>query len=367
MNCSRRSNRSGKNSPSSGAIFDLSSIRTQIEKLNEETSDPDFWKDSAEAQKKTGLKARLEKEVKRWTDIDKKWEEASLLIALSKEEDDPSVEKEIETFLKELRTEIDQLTIETLFTGKKDFNNAIVTIHPGAGGTESQDWAQMLTRMYIRWAEQKGYQVETLDLLPGEEAGIKSVTFSVKGPYAYGYLRAETGIHRLVRISPFDANKRRHTSFASIYVSPEIEDDPDVVINDKEIRIDTYRASSAGGQHVNKTSSAIRIVHLPTGIVVQCQNERSQLQNKAVAMSVLKSRLYELQQEQKQEAMAKLTGEKKEIGWGHQIRSYVFQPYQMVKDHRTGIEKGNVTAVMDGEIESFMEGYLKQKKKGDQF
>lgn len=242
-----------------------------------------------------------------------------------------------------------------------------MTIHPGAGGTESQDWAQMLTRMYIRWAEQKGYQVETLDLLPGEEAGIKSVTFSVKGPYAYGYLRAETGIHRLVRISPFDANKRRHTSFASIYVSPEIEDDPDVVINDKEIRIDTYRASSAGGQHVNKTSSAIRIVHLPTGIVVQCQNERSQLQNKAVAMSVLKSRLYELQQEQKQEAMAKLTGEKKEIGWGHQIRSYVFQPYQMVKDHRTGIEKGNVAAVMDGEIESFMEGYLKQKKKGDQF
>lgn len=365
MNCSRRSNRFGKNSRSFGAIFDLSSIRTQIEKLNDETSDPDFWKDSAEAQKKTGLKARLEKEVKRWTDIDKKWEEASLLIELSKEEDDPSIEKEIEASLKELQRAIDQLTIETLFTGKKDFNNAIVTIHPGAGGTESQDWAQMLTRMYIRWAERKGYQVETLDLLPGEEAGIKSVTFSAKGPYAYGYLRAETGIHRLVRISPFDANKRRHTSFASVYVSPEIEDDPDVVINEKEIRIDTYRASSAGGQHVNKTSSAVRITHLPTGIVVQCQNERSQLQNKAVAMSVLKSRLYELQQEQKQEAMAKLTGEKKEIGWGHQIRSYVFQPYQMVKDHRTGLEKGNVAAIMDGEIEFFMEGYLKQKKKID--
>jgi peptide chain release factor 2 len=238
-------------------------------------------------------------------------------------------------------------------------------IHPGAGGTESQDWAQMLTRMYIRWAERKGYQVETLDLLPGEEAGIKSVTFSVKGPYAYGYLRAESGIHRLVRISPFDANKRRHTSFASIFVSPEIEDDADVVINEKEIRIDTYRASSAGGQHVNKTSSAVRITHLPTGIVVQCQNERSQLQNKAVAMTVLKSRLYELQQEQKQEALSKLTGEKKEIGWGHQIRSYVFQPYQMVKDHRTGIEKGQVAAVMDGEIDSFMEGYLKQTKKTD--
>jgi peptide chain release factor 2 len=340
-------------------------IRTQIEKLTDETSDPDFWKDAAEAQKKTGLKARLEKEVRRWSEIDKKWEEASLLIQLSKEEEDPSIEQEIEIVLKELREEIDRLTIETLFTGKKDLNNAIVTIHPGAGGTESQDWAQMLTRMYIRWAERKGYQVLTLDLLPGEEAGIKSVTFSVKGPYAYGYLRAESGIHRLVRISPFDANKRRHTSFASVFVSPEIEDDAEVVINEKEIRIDTYRASSAGGQHVNKTSSAIRITHIPTGIVVQCQNERSQLQNKAVAMTVLKSRLYEVQQEQKREAMAKITGEKKEIGWGHQIRSYVFQPYQMVKDHRTGIEKGNVSAVMDGEVESFMEGYLKQIKNTD--
>lgn len=359
---SRHLNRSVRNSLSSGAIFDLATLRTEIDRLAGETADPDFWKDPAEAQKKIGLKSRLEKALKRWTDIDKKWEEASLMIELSKEEGDPSVEKEIETALKELQTEIDQLTIETLFKGKKDFNNAIVTIHPGAGGTESQDWAQMLTRMYIRWAERKGYQVETIDLQPGEEAGIKSVTFSVKGPYAYGYLKAETGIHRLVRISPFDAAKRRHTSFASIFVSPEIEDDPDVVINEKEIRIDTYRASSAGGQHVNKTSSAIRITHIPSGIVVQCQNERSQLQNKAVAMTVLKSRLYELQQEQKQAALEKLTGEKKEIGWGHQIRSYVFQPYQMVKDHRTGIEKGNVTAVMDGEIDSFMEGYLKQKK-----
>ena len=358
-------NRSDKNLPSSGAVFDLSSIKTQVEKLTAETSDPDFWKDADEAQKKTALKGRLEKEIKRWTDIDKKWEETALLIQLSKEEDDPSVEKEIESALKELKTEIDRLTIETLFTGKKDFNNAIVTIHPGAGGTESQDWAQMLTRMYIRWAERKGYQVETLDLLPGEEAGIKSVTFSVKGPYAYGYLRAETGIHRLVRISPFDANKRRHTSFASIYVSPDIDDDPDVVINDKENQNNTKHTNNTNNQHINKTSSAIRITHIPTGIVVQCQNERSQLQNKAVAMSVLKSRLYELQQEQKQEALAKLTGEKKEIGWGHQIRSYVFQPYQMVKDHRTGMEKGNVAAVMDGEIESFMEAYLKEKKKAD--
>lgn len=285
------------------------------------------------------------------------------MIELSQGESDPSLEKEIESNLATLRSEIDQLYIRTLLAGKKDLNNAIVEIHPGAGGTESQDWAQMLTRMYIRWAERKGYQVETLDLLPGEEAGIKSVTFSVKGPYAYGYLKSESGVHRLVRISPFDANKRRHTSFASVFVSPEIEDDPDIVINDKELRIDTYRASSAGGQHVNKTSSAVRITHLPTGTVVQCQNERSQLQNKAVAMTVLKSRLYEIQQREKEAAMAKFTGEKKEIGWGSQIRSYVFQPYQMVKDHRTGIEKGNVTAVMDGEIDSFMEGYLKGQQK----
>ncbi len=220
----------------------------------------------------------------------------------------------------------------------------------------------MLMRMYLRWSERKGYSVETFDLQPGDEAGIKSVTFAAKGSYAYGYFKAEAGVHRLVRISPFDANKRRHTSFASVFVSPEIEDDPDVVIDEKDLRIDIYRASGAGGQHVNKTSSAVRITHLPSKIVTQCQNERSQLQNKAVAMTVLKSRLYELQQEKKQEDMAKITGEKKEIGWGNQIRSYVFQPYQMVKDHRTGIEKGNVTSVMDGDIDIFVEGYLKRPK-----
>jgi len=345
---------------SSGGIFDLAKSKTEISRLNSESEAPDFWNHPATAQKKIATKTRLEKELKRWAEIDEGLEEAALLIELSREESDASVETEIEAALKDLQKKINALTIETLFTGEKDFNHAIVTIHPGAGGTESQDWAQMLMRMYLRWIERKGYGAETLDLLPGDEAGIKSVTLLVKGPYAYGYFKAEVGIHRLVRISPFDANKRRHTSFASVFVSPEIKDDTGVVINDKELRIDTYRASGAGGQHVNKTSSAIRITHLPSGIVTQCQNQRSQLQNKTVAMSVLKSRLYELQQSEKQEAVEKMTGEKKEIGWGSQIRSYVFQPYQMVKDHRTGVERGNVSAVMDGDIDLFVNGYLKR-------
>ncbi|WDT76534.1 MAG: peptide chain release factor 2 [Candidatus Manganitrophus sp.] len=365
MNYNRTSKRCGRNSNSSGAIFDLADHQEQIEKLTSESSDPNFWKDPSVAQNKLALKSRFEKEIKRWNEIETRFEETSVMLQLSEEEADASLEKEIEANLQRLKSEIDQFTIETLLSGEKDFNNAIVTLHPGAGGTESQDWAQMLMRMYVRWAERKGYRIETLDLQPGEEAGIKSVTLSVKGPYAYGYLKSESGVHRLVRISPFDANKRRHTSFASVFISPEIEDDPDVVIDEKDLRIDTYRASSAGGQHVNKTSSAVRITHLPTGVVVQCQNERSQLQNKAVAMTVLKSRLYEIQQAQKEAELSKLTGagEKKEIGWGHQIRSYVFQPYQMVKDHRTGLEKGNVTAVMDGEIDPFIEEYLKGQKK----
>jgi len=259
---------------------------------------------------------------------------------------------------------LSDLERENLLSGEKDINSAIVTIHPGAGGTESQDWAQMLMRMYLRWAERAGYTTQVIDLLAGDEAGIKSVTFTVNGDYAYGRLRVEAGVHRLVRISPFDANKRRHTSFASVFVYPELEDDIDIVIDEKDLRIDTYRASSAGGQHVNKTSSAIRITHIPTGIVTQCQNERSQHQNKEVAMKVLRAELYELEQRKKEEAMAKLTGEKKEIGWGSQIRSYVFQPYQMVKDHRTNKEIGNVSAVMDGEIDGFIEAYLMQQATG---
>lgn len=342
-----------------GGIFDLPTLQHQIDQLTIETSAANFWSDPVAAQKKLSEKVTLEKKIKRFLEIERPWEEAALLAELSETENDPSLEGEIKSHIQKVRVDLDQIYIETHLSGAKDINSAILAIHPGAGGTESQDWAQMLTRLYFRWAERKGYEIETLDLQSGDEAGIKSILFSVKGEYAYGYLKGESGIHRLVRISPFDANKRRHTSFASIFVSPEIGDDPAIVINDKEIRIDTYRASSAGGQHVNKTSSAIRITHLPTGTVVQCQNERSQHQNKDVAMRVLKSRLYELEQQKKQENLAKITGEKKQIGWGHQIRSYIFQPYQMVKDHRTGVERGNVTAVMDGEIDIFIEGYLK--------
>ncbi len=242
--------------------------------------------------------------------------------------------------------------------GRAGPSNAIVSIHPGAGGTEAQDWAEMLMRMYLRWAEKRGYKTEILDYQNGEEAGVKSVTFTVSGDYAYGRMKAEAGVHRLVRISPFDANKRRHTSFASVYVYPEVEEDVDIAIDEKDLRIDTYRASSAGGQHVNKTDSAVRITHLPTNIVVQCQNERSQLKNKNVAMKVLRSRLYEVRKKEQDEKVGKLVSEKKDIAWGSQIRSYVFQPYQMVKDHRTGVEVGNVTAVMDGDIDQFIEAYL---------
>ena len=325
---------------------------------------PSFWQNAEEAKKKVSEKAQREKELKRWTLLEQKHEEVLLLDQMLKEEQDSSLEQEIQRAIAHLIGEVARLQVELLLSEPKDFNNAILTIHPGAGGTESQDWAQMLMRMYVRWSERQGYSVKIIDLLPGEEAGIKSVTFSVSGPYAYGYLKAELGVHRLVRISPFDSNKRRHTSFASVFVLPEVEDDPDIAINDKDIKIDTYRASSAGGQHVNKTSSAVRITHLPSGIVVSCQNERSQHQNKAVALMVLKAKLYDIQQREKEEAISRLTGEKKEIAWGSQIRSYVFQPYQMVKDHRTGVEIGNVSAVMDGEIDSFIEAYLLHRKTG---
>jgi peptide chain release factor 2 len=283
------------------------------------------------------------------------------LIELAEQEQDASLESEITQHLASLTRQAQQLRTAAMLSGEHDASSAIVQIHPGAGGTESQDWAEMLLRTYLRWAEQHQYKTQMLDLQPGEEAGIKDVTFAVNGPYAYGYLRAEAGIHRLVRISPFDANKRRHTSFASVSVFPDIEDEIEIAINENDLRIDTYRASSAGGQHVNKTSSAIRITHLPTGLVVQSQNERSQHQNKANAMKVLKARLYEVEQQKQKNAMQKVVGEKKAINFGSQIRSYVFAPYQMVKDHRTGIEVGNVTAVMDGALDPFIQGYLLQQ------
>lgn len=348
---------------SSGGIFDLEAMRKRIQDLDSRIGQADFWKDPQDARKATQEKSRLEKEVLKWQSIAQQIDNLSAALELLQEQDDPALHLEIKVGLEKLRDQVGRLEQENLLSGEKDMNNAIVSIHPGAGGTESQDWAQMLMRMYIRWAEKHGYRVELLDLQPGDEAGIKSVTFSVAGEYAFGYLKAEAGVHRLVRISPFDANKRRHTSFASVFVYPEIEDDIEVQIDEKDLRVDTYRASSAGGQHVNKTSSAVRITHIPTGIVVQCQNERSQHQNRAVAMKVLRAKLYEMERQKKDEELSQLTGEKKEIGWGSQIRSYIFQPYQLVKDHRTNLEIGNVQAVMDGEIDPFIEAYLLQAMK----
>lgn len=302
--------------------------------------------------------------MQRWKDIDRRQADLLAMLELAEESGDAELERELATEVSQFESALSQLRIEMLLSGERDANNAILAIHPGAGGTESQDWAQMLLRMYVRWAERKGFKVETLDLLPGDEAGIKSVTLAINGPYGYGYLKAEAGVHRLVRISPFDANKRRHTSFASVFVYPELEEDVEVVIEDKDLRIDTFRSGGAGGQNVNKVETAIRITHLPSGIVVQCQNERSQLKNKNGAMKVMKARLYELEQQKKDAEFQSFVGEKKEIGFGSQIRSYVFQPYQMVKDHRTSHEVGNVDSVMDGNLDGFIDAYLKKQGEG---
>ena len=281
------------------------------------------------------------------------------LIELMKLEYDDEIAKEIEKSIPKLEKEIENIELQTLLSGKYDKSNAILTLHPGAGGTESQDWAEMLYRMYTRWAAKNGYEVKELDYLEGEEAGIKSVTFEVIGENAYGYLKGEMGVHRLVRISPFDAGGRRHTSFASLEVLPEITDDIQIEINPDDLRVDTYRASGAGGQHINKTSSAVRITHIPTNIVVACQSERSQIQNRETAMKMLKSKLLDLKEKEQKEKIEDLKGEQKDIAWGNQIRSYVFCPYTLVKDHRTNYEVGNVESVMDGNIDGFIEAYLK--------
>ncbi len=270
----------------------------------------------------------------------------------------------MESEIQELEAELDNMELKSTLSQIEDRCNAIMTIHPGAGGTESQDWAQILMRMYMRWAEGAGYKVEIVELLPGEEAGVKSATLTISGEYAFGYLKGEAGVHRLVRISPFDANKRRHTSFAAILVYPEVSEDIDLEIKDDDLKIDTFRASGAGGQHVNKTDSAVRITHSPTGIVVSCQNERSQHKNKAMAMKILKSRIYSIKKKEQDEKMEEFIGEKKDIAWGSQIRSYTLQPYQLIKDHRTGYETGNVNAVLDGSIDDFMKEYLLFRKQG---
>lgn len=301
--------------------------------------------------------------VKTYDDFRVELDDLTALYELALEEEDDSLEPEVEEGVKALQAKFEKLELEILLSGQYDRNNAILTLHAGAGGTEAQDWVSMLYRMYIRWAERRGYKVETMDLLPGDEAGIKSVTISIAGENAYGYSKSEKGVHRLVRISPFDASGRRHTSFASVDVIPEVaEDDSEIKIDPDELRVDTYRSSGAGGQHVNKTSSAIRITHLPTGIVVACQSERSQIQNRAYAMRVLQAKLLELKRQQQEEEISEIRGEQQEIAWGSQIRSYVFHPYNMVKDHRTNVETANVLAVMDGEIDDFIAAYLQKTK-----
>jgi len=324
--------------------------------------EPDFWNDNQKAQEVLKEVNSLKRWSEGWRDLSQKLEDVSILNQLATQEEDPQAAKEVERSLAQLKKELNDFEFQTLLSGEDDAKNAILSIHPGAGGTESQDWAQMLLRMYVRWVERKGYGHEVIDFQGGEEAGIKSATIEVTGDYAYGFLKGESGVHRLVRISPFDANKRRHTSFASIFVYPEIEDNITVEIKDDDLRVETFRSSGAGGQHVNKVSSAVRMTHMPTGIVVQCQSERSQLRNKENALKVLKSRLYQLYKEKEQEKQEKLESQKKKIEWGSQIRSYVFHPYNMVKDHRTNVETGNAQTVMDGEIDEFIQAFLSQRK-----
>lgn len=323
---------------------------------------PDFWDDPAAAQKIMQELSFQQDKLKLYQELNREVDDVTTLWQLAIEEDDPGLEPEIAQGVGRLQEHFAQLELEILLSGTYDRNNAIVTLHAGAGGTEAQDWVQMLYRMYVRWGERRGFKVETLDLLPGEEAGIKSATFSFAGVNAYGYAKAEKGVHRLVRISPFDASGRRHTSFASVDVIPEVTDDAEIDINPEDLKVDTYRSGGAGGQHVNKTDSAVRITHLPTGIIVQCQSERSQIQNRAVCMRVLQSKLLELKRKQQEDEISEIRGEQQEIAWGSQIRSYVFHPYSLVKDHRTNAETGNVNAVMDGEIDAFIAAFLQQNK-----
>jgi len=320
--------------------------------------DPDFWSDQDKAKKVQRELGQLQDLIGVWEKNFSDLEEADMLLEMAIEEKDQDIQQEVAASITGLRTRIDEVELECMFSGEHDVNNAMLTIHAGAGGTEAQDWVEMLMRMYLRWAEERDFGASILDYLPGDEAGVKSVTIMIKGRHAYGLLRSEVGIHRLVRISPFDASGRRHTSFASVMVMPELDETINIDINEKDLRIDTYRSSGAGGQHVNKTDSAIRITHLPTGIVVQCQNERSQHRNKDMAMKMLMSRLYEKEQEEKAKQQENLHGDKKEIAWGSQIRSYVLQPYRLIKDHRTGHEEGNVDAVLDGRLDEFIKSYL---------
>ena len=339
--------------------LDLEGKKKRIEELEMEMEAPGFWDDPDSSNRKMKELKNLKDTAELCNKLETQYSDIETLIEMGHEEEDPDMVEEIRGELDEFIEELDELRISTLLSGEYDKDNAILKLNAGAGGTESCDWCGMLYRMYTRWAEKKGFSVEVLDYLDGEEAGIKSVTFQINGENAYGYLKSEKGVHRLVRISPFNAQGKRQTSFVSLDVMPDIEEDLDIEINPEDLRIDTYRSSGAGGQHINKTSSAIRITHLPTGIVVQCQNERSQFQNKDKAMQMLKAKLYLLKQQEQEQKLSGIQGELTEIGWGNQIRSYVLQPYTMVKDHRTGVESGNVDSILDGNLDPFINGYLK--------
>ncbi len=336
----------------------------RLEELNALAENPDLWNDAAKAQALMKERTRLDDAIKKIDALVAELADNLELIAMGEAENDPEIVKEAETALIAARDHAAKAELQTLLSGEVDANNCYLEVHAGAGGTEAQDWAEILLRMYIRWAEHHGYKVEWLEESPGEEAGLKSATLKISGENAYGWMKTESGVHRLVRISPYDSSARRHTSFSSVWVYPEIDDDIDVTYEDKDLRIDTYRASGAGGQHINKTDSAVRITHLPSGIVVQCQNDRSQHKNRAAAFKMLKARLYEAELQRREEASQAEHNAKTDIGWGHQIRSYVLQPYQMVKDLRTGAETSNTAAVLDGDLDLFLEAALAQQVKG---
>ena len=358
---SRRFWRCKRSSRKWGIHFDVARKEEKIAELEYKMGEPTFWDDAEEAQKVNQELAATKGSVDKYKEIVAKTDDAQALLEMALEEGDASMESEVQAEFEAIKAAVRELELEVLLSGPYDANNAILTLHAGAGGTEAQDWTQMLLRMYGRWAERHGFSVVTADLLPGDEAGVKSATLFINGHNAYGYLKSEKGVHRLVRISPFDSNARRHTSFSACDIMPEIDDAVEVAINMADVRVDTYRASGAGGQHINKTSSAVRMTHMPTGIVVQCQNERSQLQNREQCLKMLRAKLFELEQEKKEAEIQKLEGDQQKIEWGSQIRSYVFQPYTMVKDMRTGMETGNVQAVMDGDLDAFIEAFLAAK------
>ena len=340
------------------AAFDLTGAKVEVAELEKKSADPDFWNDLDASQKTLKRIKTLKDKQSKYDHLHAKWEDLLTLCEMAMEENDESLTDEVRTGLAEFLEKLEETRMETLLSGEYDDKNAIVSFHAGAGGTEAQDWAEMLYRMYIRWAERHGYQVKVLDYLDGEEAGMKSAEILIEGENAFGFLKGEMGIHRLVRISPYDSSGRRHTSFAAVEVMPEMGDDIKVEIRDEDLKVDTYRSSGAGGQHVNKTESAVRITHIPTGIVVACQNERSQTQNRAVAMRMLTSKLLEIKEREQYDRIEDIKGVQKKIEWGSQIRSYVFMPYTLVKDHRTGFEDGNINSVMDGNIDGFINAYL---------